>query len=87
MSADDLVAKVTTHRGPGGPSFWPVVDGYFLPEPVAQIYAEGSRRTCRCWRDGNRDEPSGLVARYRSGDGGEFLRDVAEDVWDRQQSF
>jgi len=64
MSADDLVAKVTTHRGPGGPSFWPVVDGYFLPEPVAQIYAEGKQAHVPLLAGWNRDEPSGLVARY-----------------------
>ncbi|MGB9031790.1 MAG: carboxylesterase family protein, partial [Acidobacteriaceae bacterium] len=64
MSADDLVAKVTAHRGPGGPAFWPVVDGYFLPEPVAQIYAEGKQAHVPLLAGWNRDEPSGLVARY-----------------------
>ncbi|MGC1159543.1 MAG: carboxylesterase family protein [Acidobacteriaceae bacterium] len=64
MSAEDLVAKVTAHRGPGGPAFWPVVDGYFLPEPVAQIYAEGKQAHVPLLAGWNRDEPSGLVANY-----------------------
>ena len=64
MSAEDLVAKVTAHAGPGGPRFWPLVDGYFLPEPVEQIYAEGKQAHVPLLAGWNRDEPSGLVARY-----------------------
>jgi len=64
MSADDLLAKVTAHPGGGGLSFWPVADGYFLPETVEQIYAEGKQAHVPLLAGWNRDEPSALVANY-----------------------
>jgi para-nitrobenzyl esterase len=40
MSSDQLM---TASQKPGGASFNPVVDGYFLPDPVPQIYAAGKQ--------------------------------------------
>ncbi|MGB7135094.1 MAG: carboxylesterase/lipase family protein [Acidobacteriaceae bacterium] len=66
MSADDLQAKIAAAQKatPGRLPFWPDVDGYFLPEPVSQIYAEGKQAHVPLLAGWNRDEPSGLVARY-----------------------
>jgi para-nitrobenzyl esterase len=65
MSADELLEKVQAAQKarPGRLPFWPDVDGYFLPEPVSQIYAEGKQAHVPLLGGWNRDEPSGLVAR------------------------
>ena len=64
MSADDLLAKMKalprTVRSPVGPD----VDGYFLTEPVSQVYAEGKQAHIPLMAGWNRDEPSAQVANY-----------------------
>ena len=64
MSADDLLAKMKaqprTVRSPVGPD----VDGYFLTEPVSQVYAEGKQAHIPLMAGWNRDEPSALVANH-----------------------
>jgi para-nitrobenzyl esterase len=62
MSAEDLLAKMKAHPGRGGSG--PDVDGYFLPEPVPQIYAEGKQAHIPVIGGWNRDEPSAQVANY-----------------------
>jgi para-nitrobenzyl esterase len=66
MSADDLLAKIKTAQEAHteGGRFWPDVDGYFMPEPVSQIYAEGKQAHVPLLAGWNRDEPSAMVARY-----------------------
>lgn len=65
MSADDLLDKVqsASKTTPGRLPFWPDVDGSFISEPVAQIYAEGKQAHVPLLAGWNRDETSGLVAR------------------------
>ncbi len=88
MTADDLVTKVTAHPGPGAPRFWPVVDGYFLPEPVDKIYAEGKQAHVPLLAGWNRDEPSGLVAKYPAPATVQSFTDVAQKAFaDKAQDF
>ena len=63
MSAQDIMQKMAAAKVPGR-SPGPDVDGYFLPESVPQIYAEGKQAHIPLLAGWNRDEPSGLVARY-----------------------
>ena len=41
IPADELLAAVMKQNSGWG--YWPGVDGYFLPKPVAQLYAEGQQ--------------------------------------------
>ena len=43
VSADDLVKAAGAHTTPPPPRFGPVVDGYFLPHSVPEIYAAGQQ--------------------------------------------
>lgn len=65
MSADDILQKqqAAAKARPGRLPFWPDVDGYFLPEPAAQIYAEGKQAHVPLLAGWNRDEPSAMTAR------------------------
>jgi para-nitrobenzyl esterase len=88
MSAEDLVGKVTAHAGLGGPSFWPVVDGYFLPEPVPEIYAEAKQAHVTLLAGWNRDEPSALVANYPKPATVESFTEMAQKTFgDRAPEF
>ncbi len=60
MSADDLL-KATASRSPGTPRFWPNVDGYFLPESVAAIYAAGKQAHVPLLAGWNKDEGTNRV--------------------------
>ncbi|HEX7159135.1 MAG TPA: carboxylesterase family protein, partial [Edaphobacter sp.] len=42
IPAEDLL-KAVTDRANHAPRFWPVVDGYFLPDSAANIYAQGKQ--------------------------------------------
>ncbi|MGC2637010.1 MAG: carboxylesterase/lipase family protein [Acidobacteriaceae bacterium] len=64
ISADDLLAKMKGQANPGRAGNGPDVDGYFLPEPVPQIYAEGKQAHIPVIGGWNRDEPSAMVANY-----------------------
>lgn len=64
ISADDLLAKMKAQTSPGRAGQGPDVDGYFLPEPVPQIYAEGKQAHIPVMAGWNRDEPSAQVANY-----------------------
>jgi len=43
VSADDILKAVTASTTPPPPRFGPVVDGYFLPQSVPEIYAAGQQ--------------------------------------------
>jgi para-nitrobenzyl esterase len=61
MSADDLLAAVSK-KVEGPPArFSPDVDGYFLPESVPQIYAEGKQAHVPLLAGWNKDEGSFTV--------------------------
>src|SRR6185437_7214316 len=59
MSWQDIIGKLRAHRGPA--PFHPDVDGWFLPESVPQIYAEGKQAHIPLLAGWNRDEPSALA--------------------------
>src|SRR6185312_6197580 len=66
MSAQDLMAKMAAapQGGPGTRSpVGPDIDGYFLPESVADIFKEGKQAHIPLIAGWNRDEPSAMVAR------------------------
>jgi para-nitrobenzyl esterase len=65
MSAQDLMAKMAAAPPPGPGQRSPVgpdIDGYFLPESVADIFKEGKQAHIPLIAGWNRDEPSALVA-------------------------
>ncbi len=62
MSWQDILAKLQAHKGRA--PFWPDIDGWFLPEDEAQIYAEGKQAHVPLLAGWNRDEPAALVADY-----------------------
>jgi para-nitrobenzyl esterase len=43
LTTDDLVKAVTAHVNPAPPRFGPVIDGYFLPDTIPNIYADGKQ--------------------------------------------
>jgi para-nitrobenzyl esterase len=57
-----IAAQPRTTRSPVGPD----VDGYFLPESVSQIFAEGKQAHIPLIAGWNRDEPSGEAAKSAS---------------------
>lgn len=59
MSAEEILKKVQAY--PGRAPFWPDIDGWFLPESVEQIYAEGKQAHVPLLAGWNRDEPSALA--------------------------
>ncbi len=58
MSWQDILQKLRAHRGRS--PFQPDIDGWFLPESVPQIYAEGKQAHVPVMAGWNRDEPSAL---------------------------
>lgn len=64
MSAQDLMTKMASPasamRSPVGPD----VDGYFLPESVADIFKEGKQAHVPMIAGWNRDEPSALAVNF-----------------------
>jgi len=58
MSAQELLQKLKAQPHHG---FGPDVDGWFLPEPVPQIYKEGKQAHIPLIAGWNRDEPSALA--------------------------
>lgn len=54
IPAEDLLRKTLAHHAPS--HFWPVVDGWFLPESVAQTFAEGKQAHVPLLAGWNADE-------------------------------
>jgi para-nitrobenzyl esterase len=59
LSADEIVHAATAKSTPAPPRFVPDVDGYFLPEPVARIYAAGKQAHVPLIAGWNADESRG----------------------------
>jgi para-nitrobenzyl esterase len=85
MPAQKLLDAVSTPSGAGAPEFILDTDGYFLPEPVAALFAEGKQNAVPLLAGWNRDE-GGLplpptpaaVASLRKTAGTEFRQDAGE---------
>ena len=61
LSADDLVRAASAHTTPPPPHFGPVVDGYFLPESVPEIYAAGQQAHIPLLAGWNADEVRAMI--------------------------
>ena len=60
IPAEDLL-KAVANRENHAPRFWPVVDGYFLPDSVAKIYAAGKQAHIPLMAGWNADEARAAV--------------------------
>ncbi len=61
LSADALLSAANPKASKGSPRFGPNVDGYFLPESVPAIYAEGKQAHVPLLAGWNKDEGTGTV--------------------------
>ncbi|MGC2297899.1 MAG: carboxylesterase family protein [Acidobacteriaceae bacterium] len=88
MSAQDMMQKMATQANPGRPGVGPDVDGYFLPEPVPQIYKEGKQAHISLLAGWNRDEPSALAVNFpQSPTVQSFQQTAQKSFGDRAQDF
>ena len=62
LSADDLVKAATARTSTRPPHFGPVVDGYFLPQSVPDIYAAGQQAHIPLLAGWNADEVRSMVS-------------------------
>jgi para-nitrobenzyl esterase len=61
LSADDILHAATAKTTPPPPRFGPDIDGYFLPDAVANIYAAGNQAHVPLLAGWNADEARGQV--------------------------
>jgi para-nitrobenzyl esterase len=61
LSPDDLIQAATAKTTPPPPRFGPVVDGYFLPQSVPDIYAAGQQAHIPLLAGWNADEVRSMV--------------------------
>jgi len=61
LSADDVLTAASAHTTPPVPRFGPVVDGYFLPESVPEIYAAGHQAHIPVLGGWNADEVRAMI--------------------------
>ena len=55
------ILKLATQKAPGKPRFGPDIDGYFLPESIAAIYAAGKQAHVPLMAGWNQDEAPAVV--------------------------
>jgi para-nitrobenzyl esterase len=88
MNADEMMQKMAVPASGGRAPIGPDVDGYFLPEPVPQIYAEGKQAHISVIGGWNRDEPSATVANDPKPATVDSLREAAQKAFgDRADEF
>ena len=61
ISADDIIQAASAKTTPLPPRFGPVVDGYFLPQSVPEIYAAGNQAHIPLLAGWNADEVRGMI--------------------------
>jgi para-nitrobenzyl esterase len=61
LSADDILNAASAHTTPPVPRFGPVVDGYFLPQSVPDIYAAGQQAHVPVLGGWNADEVRSMI--------------------------
>jgi para-nitrobenzyl esterase len=61
LTADNILKGATTKTTPPPPRFGPVVDGYFLPDSIPNIYAAGNQAHVPLLAGWNADETRGEV--------------------------
>ena len=80
LSADQVLAGAS-RKDAGVPRFVPDIDGYFLPESVPAIYAEGKQAKVPLLAGWNKDEGSGSVVSAKQQPTVESLRAMARQVF------
>ncbi len=80
VPADQLLKAATDKPAGGGPppSFWPNIDGYFLPQKPAEIYAAGKQAHVPLLAGWNKDEGTGGVVNAPEKPTAESLRAQGE---------
>lgn len=78
MTPQELMDKMATQTHPGPSPIGPDIDGYFLPESVPQIYAEGKQAHIPLLAGWNRDEPSALAVNNPEPPAPQSFRELAE---------
>lgn len=83
LSADELV-KAAMSKQPGIPHFGPNVDGFFLPESVPSIYAEGKQAHVPLLAGWNRDEGAPQIVNAAEPPTVESLRELGQKDFGEQ---
>ncbi len=88
LSADDIVKAATAKTTPPPPRFGPDVDGYFLPDSVASIYAAGNQAHVPLIAGWNADEARGQVIMAKvKPTPASFAETAQKDFGDNTQKF
>jgi para-nitrobenzyl esterase len=88
LSADDILHAATAKTTPPTPRFIPVIDGYFLPEPVPEIYAAGKQAHVPLLAGWNADEARGRVTEAKvKTTAASFTAMAQADFGDNTQKF
>lgn len=80
LSADQVL-EGSSRKDAGVPRFVPDIDGYFLPESVSAIYAEGKQAKVPLLAGWNKDEGSGSVISAQQKPTVESLRAMASQMF------
>lgn len=80
LSAEQVL-EASSRENAGVPRFVPDIDGYFLPESVATIYAEGKQAKIPLLAGWNKDEGSGSVVSAKQKPTVESLRAMAAQIF------
>jgi para-nitrobenzyl esterase len=80
LSADQVL-EGSSREDAGVPRFVPDIDGYFLPESVSAIYAEGKQARIPLLAGWNKDEGSGSVISAKQKPTVESLRAMAHQLF------
>jgi para-nitrobenzyl esterase len=88
LSADDILHAATAKSTPPPPRFGPDIDGYFLPEPVPEIYAAGKQAHVPLLAGWNADEVRGRVTQAKiKTTAASFAAMAQADFGDKAQKF
>ncbi len=88
LSADDILKAATAKTTPPPPRFGPDIDGYFLPDSVASIYAAGKQAHVPLLAGWNADESRGQVIEAKvKPTAASFAATAQSDFGDNAQKF
>jgi para-nitrobenzyl esterase len=88
LSADDILHAATAKTTPPPPRFGPDIDGYFVPDSVANIYAAGNQAHVPLLAGWNADEARGQVIMAKTKPtAASFAATAQTDFGDNAQKF
>jgi para-nitrobenzyl esterase len=88
LSADEILHAATAKTTPPPPRFGPDVDGYFMPQPAAEIYAAGKQAHVPLLAGWNADESRGQVLMAKTKPtAASFTQTAQNDFGDNAQRF